>query len=226
MRGRRGQSPRHLKADYIRSLLCGGQRGWASGVGWEAAGVTGGVTTEEGRKWWGGRDGAAHANLPRQRIKAIFWRYSETHVIWDLARHNLSLLWCWLVCALVSNNSRFDCWDYHNNCSCSAQNVSVLSVVILSSVDCIIVVCSHFSESSSSWDNILIFRYNIFLNLLTVPKCFSFLHQVFSPRGVKYFCPQEAFCPVCHSRLRLNHLEITQHPGIRHDYQLSPAGPI
>lgn len=49
----------------------------------------------------GGRDAAVHANLRRQRIKAMFWRYSEMHVIWDLARHNLSLLRCWLVCAVV-----------------------------------------------------------------------------------------------------------------------------
>lgn len=57
MKGRRGQSPQHLKADYIRSLLCAGQRGRASGVGWEAAGVTRGVTTEESRKWWGAVEG-------------------------------------------------------------------------------------------------------------------------------------------------------------------------
>lgn len=53
-----------------------------------------------GGRGGGGRDGAEHANLHRRRIKAMFWRYSEMHVIWDLARRNLSLLWCWLVLLL------------------------------------------------------------------------------------------------------------------------------
>lgn len=101
----------------------------------------------------GGRDGAAHANLRRRRIKPMFWRYSEMHVIWDLARCNLSLLWCCLVCALVfshvSNNSRSDCWDYHNNCSRSAPTLLCISAVILLFVDFIILVCSQFSEMFS-----------------------------------------------------------------------------
>lgn len=161
MKGRWGQSPQHLKADYIRSLLCGGQRGRASGVGWEAAGLTRGVTTEESRKWWG-----AGTRLHMQIcVGRGLRRYPEMNVIWNLARRNLSLLWCWLVCTVVffhvSNNSRVDCWEYHNNCSCTVQNLSVFSVVILLSVDFIIVVCSRFREVSSFWD-ILVFLDNIF----------------------------------------------------------------
>lgn len=179
MKGRRVRSPQHLKADYIRSLLCGGQRGGASGLGWEAAGVTRGVTTEEGRKWWGGRDAAAHANLRRQRIKATFWRYSELDVIWDLARRNLSLLWCWLVCAFVFfhvSNNRVDCWEYHNNCSCAVQSVSVFSVVVLLSVDFIIVVCLYFSLHFETivWYFLITFSFN----LQTIPESYSFLHQM------------------------------------------------
>lgn len=74
-----------------RQGLRGGVRGCGGGERGDRRG---------GQEMMGGEGGAEHANLHRRRIKAMFGRYSEMHVIWDLARRNLSLLWCWLVVLL------------------------------------------------------------------------------------------------------------------------------
>lgn len=90
----------------------------------------------------------------------------------------------------------------------------------------------HFSEMASILRLYFDIAYCLFFFFFLksagyiITKSYCFLPQVLSPQGVKYFYPQEAFCPACHSSLRPNHLKITQHPGIRHDYQLSHAGPI